>query len=86
MCKICISREAAKTDEELINKLILNQRGMAFTENEIVRLAARAGVSDAEQVRKTLVRLGQKGLVVRASNRYLVRSVGGHRKMTKASS
>jgi hypothetical protein len=85
MCKICISREASKTDEELINKLILSRRGISFTESEIVCLAARAGVTNLGQVRKTLAKLGQKGLVVRASNRYLVRSVGGHRKMVKVS-
>ena len=66
-------------EKQFLNTIVLNQRGRAFTEQDISVLVKDKNGISAETIHRVLVELNKRGLIDRVGNKYYTKVVVRHK-------
>jgi hypothetical protein len=78
-----ISRNNKDERNKLRSHILFCQVRKPFTDNEIKRIAAEIGISDEHTVKVVLTQLSETGRITRISDKYHVRPLLAHRRISK---
>lgn len=75
MSKVVFSNKAQVSFVQSLNTIVLNQRGRAFTEQDICSIVNDEDGIHREEINRVISRLNKLGLIYRVGNKYYTKTV-----------